>query len=59
MDFPWDFFDGYAQGVPSKRGVGGILHLSNTHSIYFSIGLGTTSNNFNELMDLHLILQLA
>jgi len=59
MDAPWGFFDGAAQGVPSKGGVGGMLHLCSTHSIAFSTSLGTTSNNFSELMALHLILQLA
>jgi hypothetical protein len=25
---PWDFFDGAAQGTPSKGGLGGILHIT-------------------------------
>jgi len=58
--FSLGFFYGVDQeDPPPMGGAGGILHLANTHSIDFSAGLGSATNNFSELVALKLLLQLA
>eukprot|EP00253_Pinus_taeda_P025127 PITA_25127 len=51
---PWAFFDGAAQN--NSTGAGIIIHLSPSHSLKASVGLGMGTNNFAELSDLKLLL---
>jgi ribonuclease HI len=39
-NFPWAYFDGASQGTPPRGGAGGILYLSQNHSIKFKAGIG-------------------
>jgi hypothetical protein len=56
---PRAYFDGASQGSPPKGGARGISYLSSNHCISFKAGIGQESNNYCELMELKLILQLA
>eukprot|EP00253_Pinus_taeda_P030442 PITA_30442 len=51
---PWAFFDGAAQNNSSGAGI--IIHLSPSHSLKASVGLGMGTNNFAELSALKLLL---
>jgi hypothetical protein len=59
MKFHGTYFDGASQGTPPRGGVGGILFLSQNHSLKFKAGIGSETNNFCELMALKLVLKLA
>jgi len=52
--FPWDFFDGSVQTNPSLGGVGGIIHLHNSHSFSLSTNNGHVINNYAKLFPLYL-----
>eukprot|EP00253_Pinus_taeda_P031398 PITA_31398 len=51
---PWAFFDGASQN--NKAGAGLVIHESPSFSLKASVGLGTGSNNFAELLALKLLL---
>jgi len=51
---PWSFFDGASQNIIAGAGL--IIHLSPSHSLKASVGLGTGSNNYAELNALKLLL---
>eukprot|EP00253_Pinus_taeda_P007705 PITA_07705 len=51
---PWAFFDGAAQN--NITGTGIIIHISPSHSLKASVGLGMGSNNFAELSALKFLL---
>lgn len=53
-DIPIAFFDGAAQN--NVTGAGLVIHLSPSHSLKASIGLGAGTNNFAELSALKLLL---
>ena len=56
---PWDFFDGAAQGNPSRCGGGGIIFRDDNHFWCSRTSLGIGSNNYAEVMALKLLLLLA
>lgn len=51
---PWAFFDGASQN--NKAGAGLVIHVSPSHSLKASVGLGSGSNNYAELLALKLLL---
>lgn len=51
---PWAYFDGASQD--NLAGAGIIIHLSTSHSLKASVGLGTGTNNFSELSALKFLL---
>eukprot|EP00253_Pinus_taeda_P007952 PITA_07952 len=51
---PWAFFDGASQN--NIAGAGFIIHLSPSHNLKASVGLGSGSNNYAELNALKLLL---
>ena len=54
---PWAFFDGASQN--SICGGGACLFLNQSHYFQISLGLGTRTNNYAELMMLKLLLCFA
>ena len=54
---PWAFFDGASQN--SKCGGGDTLFLNTNHHFQISVGLGSRTNNFAELMTSKLLLCFA
>jgi ribonuclease HI len=54
---PWGYFDGASQN--NRCGGGGILYLSDSHYFTLTIGLGTGTNNYAELMSLKLLIAFA
>ena len=54
---PWAFFDGASQN--SICGGGACLFLNQSHYFQISLGLGTGTNNYAELMTLKLLLCFA
>lgn len=52
---PWAYFDG-ASDINKNCGVGLVIHFPSGNVLKASIGLGTRTNSFAELKDLHLIL---
>jgi hypothetical protein len=55
----WLYFDGATQGNPLVCGVGGIIYISESHTVNFRASLGHGTNNFPEIMVLKLALILA
>jgi ribonuclease HI len=55
----WLYFDGATQGNPLVCGAGGIIYISESHTVKFRAGLGHGTNNFAEIMVLKLALILA
>jgi len=47
---PWDYFDGASQNTNQICGGGAILYLAETHHFNLSMGLGSETNNFVELL---------
>jgi ribonuclease HI len=55
----WLYFDGETQGNPLVCGEGGIIYISESHTMKFRAGLGHGTNNFVEIMVLKLALILV
>jgi ribonuclease HI len=56
---PWDYFDGASQNNNQICGGGAILYLTKTHHFNLSMGLGSGTNNFVELLAMKLLLHFA
>ena len=56
-NIPWAFFDGASQNLTC--GGGAILFLNPNHHFQISMGLGSGTNNYAELMTLKLLLCFA
>jgi len=50
----WAYFDGAAQN--NTAGVGIVIHINPSHSLKAVVGLGSSTNNFAELLALKLVL---
>jgi len=59
QSFAWGYFDGSAAGDPLICGAGGIVFLSDIHSVSFKAGLGLGTNNYAEICALKLLLKLT
>ena len=57
--YPWGYFDGSATGEPKLCGVGGLIYITDQHFFSYKVGLGSSSNNFAELLSLKLLLSLS
>jgi ribonuclease HI len=55
----WLYFDGATQGNLLVCGAGGIIYISESHTVKLRVGLGHGTNNFAEIMVLKLALILA
>ena len=56
--WPWGFFEGVKQGPWEFGSVGGILYYLDNHFVKFKAGLGSSTNNWMELMTLRCLLKL-
>lgn len=57
--YPWEYFDGVAQGDPTNCGGGKVLHISDSHFFQIKYGLGSDTNNYAEIMALKILLLFA
>jgi ribonuclease HI len=56
---PWAYFDGASQNEGQTCGGGAVLYLTNTHYFTLTMGLGSRTNNYAELMALKLLLTFS
>jgi ribonuclease HI len=55
---PWDYFDGASKNDVQNCGGGVVLYLTNTHYFNLTMGLGSGTNNYVELMALKVLLTI-